>query len=161
MEKIELEEKLDNKVLKRFVKHETELIKSSNTFVDFKLREKWEALHYKNIELNQKLLFYIALKITSLSPINKIFDFIEAEEPTIIIQKHTNKFEAYMLYELETAVFKDENTKAYSYYLSVANKLSKKFDYEEVEISQVIYNPFHFSNKVLVSDKRYELKELE
>lgn len=160
MDKIDIDEKLENKVLKRFVRHETELIKSSNT-LDFKLREKWEALHYKNIELNQKLLFYIALKITSQTPISKIFDFVEVKEPTIIIQKHTNKYEAYMLYELEKAVYKDEEAKAYSYYLSVANKLIEKFDHEEVELSSLIYNPFHFSSKVLVSDKRYELKELE
>lgn len=162
MEKLETEERFENKIIKRFMKHETELVKSSND-ESFKLRNKLEAFHFKYIELNQKLLFYVSIRVASSVPLTKLISMLSNEinlqEPTLLVLE--NNHEGYLLYELESAIFNEIDSKAYKYYQSVLKDIKSKFVAEEVKDAVVISNPLNHNFDVYVSDKRYELKELK
>jgi hypothetical protein len=157
MEKLDTEKKVEHKVMRRFVSHETKLVKSSNDLLGYKLRETWEAMHYKYVQLNQKLRFYIALKINSTTSILMLYKMVKAPEPSIIIA--LDGYNGYYLYELENAV--SENSKAHNYYDSVANQLKSHFLDSEASLESIIANPLYYKFSTIINDKRYELKELQ
>jgi len=158
MERLEQEKKIEHKVIKRFVSHETKLIKSSNDLVSYKLRETWEALHYKYIELNQKLVSYIALQVKTDTPLVRLFGLSNAPTPTIIIC--VDEYTGYYLYELEKGVYKDESSKAFDYFKVVENEIKDLFMPDVVYSASTIANPLNEKFKLYISDKRYELTEL-
>ncbi|OXJ00351.1 MULTISPECIES: replication initiation protein [Burkholderia] len=158
MEKLETQNIITNKVISRFSKHQTELVKCGINKNELSLKDKWQALHYKYVELNQMLHFYIALEVDSSMPLQMLYKELKLIEPTIIIE--LTKFQGYYLYELDTPVSSKIESRQYNYYQSIRDSLIEKIKLE-ADYTSTVASPLSGLVTVCINDTRYDLSDLK